>query len=328
MAVIKNNESIKELPYWLALSFCARIGPIRLQKLAIEKHYKLSDWFCGQKPTPALLRWFEQQGIAFHGFDWSAVEQALAWAGLPGNSILTLVDTAYPHRLRHIPAPPPVLYVKGQARLLNHPQIGIVGSRHPSAEGLRNAYGFAKQLSASGIVVTSGLALGIDGASHEGALAGPGPTIAVLGSGLNQIYPKRHCSLANKITSNGALVSELPIYASPQKEFFPRRNRIISGLSVGVLVVEAAKKSGSLITANYAIEQGREVFALPGSIHNPLAKGCHELIRQGAMCVDEAQQMLEALSPLLTDYLGDASIKNSSIKSYGSNICIQEELFT
>jgi DNA processing protein len=231
--------------------------------------------------------------------DWAAVERELEWARQPGRAILTRADTAYPPLLAEIPDPPPVLYVLGDVDALSSLQIAIVGSRNPSPEGRATAERMARFLAAAGLTVASGMAIGIDAAAHLGALAAPGTTVAVAGTGLDRVYPARHRDLAHRIAGQGALVSELPLGSGPLRGNFPRRNRILSGLSLGVVVVEAALKSGSLISARHAMEQGREVFAVPGSIHNPLAKGCHWLIRQGAKLVETAQDIVEELGPLM-----------------------------
>lgn len=225
-------------------------------------------------------------------------EKELAWLSEPENHLVTLVDATYPTLLKTIYDPPLVLYIKGDPSLLNNTQIAVVGSRNPSKMGADTAYNFAEHLAQLGIVITSGMATGIDAASHFGALEANGSTIAVCGTGLDRVYPARHHKLAKKIAAQGALVSEFPLGSMPRPYHFPKRNRIISGLSVGCLVVEAAIQSGSLITAKQALEQGREVFAVPGSIHNPLARGCHYLIRQGAKLVETADDILEEL-PLI-----------------------------
>jgi DNA processing protein len=211
---------------------------------------------------------------------------------------ISLIDAAgmhYPPQLAQAAAAPALLYVKGDAGWLAAPQLAMVGSRNPTLPGRRTAHAFASHLSRAGLVITSGLAFGIDAASHEGALDGGGATIAVLGSGIDAIYPRQHRELAARIAAHGALVSEYPPGSPPAKANFPRRNRIISGLSLGTLVVEAARHSGSLITARLAGEQGREVFAIPGSIDNPLARGCHALIRSGAKLVESADDILSEL---------------------------------
>ncbi|MBB3103027.1 DNA-processing protein DprA [Azomonas macrocytogenes] len=222
--------------------------------------------------------------------------QAQVWLQTPGRHLVMWDDPAYPALLAELPDAPPLLYVEGNPALLERPQLAMVGSRRASRPGLDNAHSFAVSLAGAGFVVTSGLALGIDGAAHQGALDAGGQTVAVLGTGLARLYPQRHASLAQAIIEQGgALVSELPLDSPPQASNFPRRNRIISGLSLGVLVVEASPSSGSLITARQAIEQGREVFAIPGPIHHPGARGCHQLIREGAVLVECVQDMLEAL---------------------------------
>ncbi|MDH5409096.1 MAG: DNA-processing protein DprA, partial [Gammaproteobacteria bacterium] len=227
---------------------------------------------------------------------WEPVDRDLAWMESAANHhIICFDEPAYPALLREIADPPPVLYVQGNADALQQLQLAIVGSRNATASGLETAHAFARHLAAQGIVITSGMALGIDGASHSGALAGGGETIAVMGTGLDHVYPSRHRDLAKRIAEKGALISEFPIGTPPLAGNFPRRNRIISGLSQGVLVIEAAIRSGSLITARQALEQGRDVFAIPGSIHNPLAKGCNSLLREGAKLVETAADILEEL---------------------------------
>ena len=222
--------------------------------------------------------------------------------------ILVPEDPRYPQLLRDLKAAPPILFVAGQPELLNEPQLAMVGSRTPTTYGRENAQAFAQYLAKHGITVTSGLALGIDAVSHQSALDAGGTTIAVIATGLDIIYPAKNRSLAERIVEHGAIVSEFPIGAKPQAQNFPRRNRIISGLSLGSLVVEAALQSGSLVTAQHALEQGREVFAIPGSIHSPLAHGCHRLIRQGAKLVETAADILEELTPQLHTYLGSATM--------------------
>jgi len=213
---------------------------------------------------------------------------------------ITLDHPDYPELLRHIPKPPPLLFVRGELSCLNLPQLAIVGSRNPSTGGSENAERFAHYLAERGFAITSGLALGIDAAAHKGALAAQGKTIAVMGTGIDLVYPSRHRDLAQEIiNTGGALVSEFPLGTRSQAANFPQRNRIISGLSAGTLVVEAAIKSGSLITAAFALQHNREVFAIPGSIHNPLARGCHQLIRQGATLVETAQDIVDQLEGML-----------------------------
>ena len=213
--------------------------------------------------------------------------------------IITINCDEYPVLLKQISNPPPLLYVHGNLSVLNDPQLAIVGSRNPTQSGFSAAYDFAKYLGGTGFCITSGLALGVDGMAHDGALAANGPTIAVIATGIDRVYPAKHRDLAHKIIKQGAIVSEFPVGTHPKSENFPRRNRMISGLSHGTLVIEAALRSGSLITARLAMEQNREVFAMPGSIHNPLARGCHQLIRQGAKLVENAQDILEEMASII-----------------------------
>lgn len=219
----------------------------------------------------------------------------------PNLHCIDIEHSDYPELLRHIPKPPPILFVRGNLGCLSLPQIAIVGSRHPSAGGNENAERFAHYLAERGFAITSGLALGVDAAAHRGALNAGGKTLAVMGTGIDLIYPSRHRQLAQQIIdSGGALISEFPLGTASHAANFPQRNRIISGLSGGTLVVEAAVQSGSLITAAYALQHNREVFAIPGSIHNPLARGCHQLIRQGATLVETAQDILNQLDGMLS----------------------------
>ncbi len=220
------------------------------------------------------------------------------WLSQPDCDLLTFDDADYPPLLREIPGPPPVLFLRGDRRLLGQVQLAIVGSRNPTPLGRQTAEQFAQLLAATGLVITSGLALGIDAGAHRGALAAHGRSIAVTATGLDRVYPPQHRELAHSLATEGLLVSELPLGSPPRREHFPLRNRIISGLSIGTLVVEAAQRSGSLITARLAVEQGREVFAIPGSIHSPLSRGCHQLLRQGAKLVETAEDILEELAPL------------------------------
>jgi len=230
--------------------------------------------------------------------DRKQIDRDLAWLDQPRNRLITCRDPDYPQLLLQILDSPPLLYTHGNVDILSSLQISMVGSRNPTVSGRRTASEFAGCLALAGLTITSGLALGIDAASHSGALDAGKPTIAVMGTGLDRVYPASHRDLAHRIAELGALVSEYPIGTPPRPENFPRRNRIISGLSLGTLVVEAATRSGSLISARCAADQGREVFAIPGSIHNPLSRGCHALIRQGAKLVETAQDILDELGTL------------------------------
>lgn len=228
----------------------------------------------------------------------AAVERALHWASMPDHHIITLADGEFPRLLLEIPDPPLLLYAHGNPALLQRPALAVVGSRNGTAQGLRNAEAFAKAFSAGGLTIVSGLAWGIDAAAHRGGLGGKGSTIAVLGTGIDIVYPKSNTALFAEIAARGLLLSEYPLGTPSIGHNFPRRNRLISGLARGCLVVEAALGSGSLITARMASEQGREVFAIPGSIHSPLSKGCHSLIKQGAKLVDAAEDVLTELGAI------------------------------
>ncbi len=220
------------------------------------------------------------------------------WLEKTENRIIESDSDDFPELLRQIPGPPTLLYIVGNAEALHMPALSIVGSRNPSRGGKENAYEFAKHLGRSGFCIVSGLAQGIDTAAHEGALAAGAMTVAFLGHGIDRVYPSVNRDLAHRISQNGTLVSEYPLGSPPRREHFPQRNRLISGLSLGTLVVEAARRSGSLITARLAGEQGREVFAIPGSIHNPLSRGCHQLIKQGAKLVENADDIVSELGSL------------------------------
>jgi DNA processing protein len=227
------------------------------------------------------------------------VDQAdLKWAEKDQHHLLRPDSPDFPDLLRQLSDPPELLYVVGDLGALHLPALSIVGSRNPTRGGEQNAYEFAKHMGRSGFCIVSGLAQGIDTAAHKGALDGDAKTVAFLGHGIDRIYPSANKSLAASIARQGALVSEFPLGSPPRREHFPQRNRLISGLGLGTLVVEAARRSGSLISARLAAEQGREVFAIPGSIHNPLSRGCHQLIRQGAKLVESAQDIVAELGPL------------------------------
>lgn len=301
-------SSAFDLSYWLALLFAPNIGPVTFQRiLSVCKDPRT---LCETEAREVLaedVRLPARTLAYLRHPDWKRVEQELAWAEKPDCHILHLQHPHYPALLKEIADPPPLLFVRGQLEVMSLPQLAIVGSRNPSAGGRQIAHDTALSLTQTGLVITSGMALGIDAASHEGALQ-EGMTVAVTGTGLDRIYPARHRDLAHRIVERGAIVSEFPLGTPPVAGNFPRRNRIISGLSLGTLVVEAAVKSGSLITARIAADQGREVFAMPGSIHNPLSRGCHTLIRQGAKLVENVADILEELGPLAS--VAMASISN------------------
>lgn len=289
------DESLRA---WMALSFVPRLGMKNLSRLlshdAPEKllSYSNTQWQAiGLKGDQ--VRYLQSQAI-------QEAERCLEWQQASElRTILTPQYSLYPPLLKEIASAPPVLFVEGEVQCLSLPQIAIVGSRNATIDGQRAAHQFARELVEHGVVVTSGLALGIDGYAHDGALSGQGKTVAVLGSGFNHLYPARHRQLAERIKHSGALVSEFRPDTKPRAEHFPRRNRIVSGLSLGVLVVEAALKSGSLITARYATEQDREVFVLPGTIYQSNYAGSNDLIRQGACLVQNVPQIIEELGAML-----------------------------
>ncbi len=284
---------------WLTLLLAPDIGPLSGAQLLARFGTPAALLQAGRASWAAAgLGDTTQQALAKP--DEARLDAALAWlAAAPDRHLVTLDDPRYPPRLRQTEDAPLALFVLGDPELLALPQLAIVGSRNPTPAGLDHAQAFAASLAQAGLVITSGLALGIDGAAHRGALGAGGLTLAVCGTGLDRVYPARHRELAHAIARQGALVSEFPPGVPPLAGNFPRRNRLISGLSLGVLVVEAALQSGSLITARLAGAQGREVFAIPGSIHSPLARGCHRLLREGAKLVESAQDVLEEIAPLL-----------------------------
>jgi DNA processing protein len=282
------------LAAWLRLTLAPGIGGEAQRKLLSV--YGLPDRiFASSAATLARTISLKQAELLLSHDARDEIDAALAWASAPGNAILTLADEVYPRQLLDTPDPPSVLYLKGRADLLGAPALAIVGSRNATPQGESNAEAFAAALSDAGLTIVSGLALGIDAAAHRGGLRGKGSTVAVIGTGIDRVYPARNQALARAIAEGGAIVSEFALGTPALKENFPRRNRIISGLARGCLVVEAAERSGSLITARMAGEQGRDVFAIPGSIHSPLSKGCHKLIKQGAKLVDDARDILEEL---------------------------------
>ncbi len=265
------------------------------------------------------------------GADEAQLTTTLHWLADTNNSIVTLADSDYPQALLNISDPPVLLYIKGNKFLLNQPTISIVGSRHATPQGIHNAESFSEALSSSGLSIISGLAHGIDAAAHRGGLKGVGSSIAVVGTGLDKVYPAANRDLAHELARQGLIISEFPIGTPPLAANFPRRNRLISGMGLGCLVVEASLKSGSLITARLAMEQGRDVFAIPGSIHSPQSKGCHALIKQGAKLVEAARDILEELGSVnisasivptesaaeseLFQYMGDDAVDLDKLQS-------------
>ena len=292
-----STETANTLTDWLTLCHAPGAGTITIQRLL--DNFSTPAAVLRASNGELLQLGLKQATIdALRKPEDRLIARDLEWCEAANNHIITRHDPNYPVLLTQLPDPPPLLYIHGDVNLLSEPQLAMVGSRNPSRSGQQTAIDFARHLASAGLVITSGLALGIDAAAHQGALDANAPTIAVMGTGLDRVYPARHRDLARRIAEQGSLVSEFPIGTAPHPGNFPQRNRIISGLSLGTLVVEAAIRSGSLISARYALEQGREVFAIPGSIHNPLARGCHHLIRQGAKLVETAEDVIDELGSL------------------------------
>lgn len=306
-SVVQTNaeELGLELHSQLMLQALPGVGPVLQQKLVQHLGSAQAVWCPGHRalvktllPKKAQLLWqktSERQALA------DRVSAQLEWLQQHHIIVIYRGHPDYPPLLNATDGAPPLLYIKGNSECLHMPQVALVGSRNMTPGGKQNALAFAEYLAAAGFTITSGLALGVDGAAHQGALQAQGKTIAVMGTGIDRLYPRQHQNLAEQIVAGGgALVTELPLGAKPEASHFPRRNRIISGLSAGVLVVEAALKSGSLITAKQALDQGRSVFAIPGSIHNPMSRGCHQLIKQGAVLVETAADIVAELHSLLS----------------------------
>ena len=291
---------IEEASLWIALSLIPGLGSQSLCKL-LRAFGDPGAIFA--TPTKQLKEIVSREiaNVIAEGPKADQLQPGLTWLAHDNNHLITLSDPHYPQALLEIPDPPPILYAKGDLRLLSMPAIAMVGSRNATAQGEKNAEDFAQTLCHAGLCVISGMALGIDGAAHRGALKANGATIAVVGTGLDIVYPAKHRDLAHQIVARGLILSEFAIGTPSRAQNFPRRNRIISGLSLGTLVVEANVQSGSLITAKLAAEQGREVFAIPGSIHSPVSKGCHQLIKQGAKLVDNIQDIVDELGIFTTN---------------------------
>lgn len=306
------------LDAWLTLYYTPKVGAIRFKQLidyfgSAENAITADNLKWQAAGMPASVLQSRHQDVS------DKVRNALEWATLTNHAILHFESDLYPPLLKEIYDPPMTLFVKGNLQLLSLPQIAIVGARKPTQEGFYNANLFASELAGAGLIVTSGLALGIDYTAHNAAVNLEKPTIAVLGTGLNQIYPKSHTHLSTQILdTGGTLISEYPLHMPAKPQNFPRRNRIIAGLSLGTLVVEAAPKSGSLITARISMEENREVFAIPGSIHDPQSRGCHELIRNGATLVESTMDIRSSLSGWMD---------NSDLLTNHQNISTQKDLF-
>lgn len=284
-----------DLVYWLLL--------LKTPKLGIRTFYKVLKYFESPEQVFTASTTIRRESGLFkkpmleylNAPDKSSVSADLDWQKQDNCHIITLIDKNYPPQLKATADPPPILFVRGDPACLSKPQIAIVGSRNPTTAGSKNAHNFAAELAAAGLIITSGMASGVDADAHLGALEAGGKTIAVCGTGLDRVYPSQHKVLAHQISTKGCLVSEFLLGTAPIAKNFPRRNRVISALSLGTLVVEASIRSGTMVTAKFAAEQGREVFAIPSAISNPLAKGCHQLIKQGAKLVEDTADITTEL---------------------------------
>jgi DNA processing protein len=309
-------KMISDIESWVALSMIDGLGDESIRKLlgVFDSPAKILS------ASPMELERVVKRkaaGSLARGANSEKVAAALKWLDDPANSIITLADVDYPPLLRNIADPPPLLYLKGRRELLNLPMLAIVGSRNATPQGLASAEAFAEAASNAGLCVVSGMALGVDAAAHRGGLRGRASSIGVVGTGLDIVYPGRNRNLAHLLAERGVLISEFPLGTPAIGSNFPRRNRIISGMSRGCLVVEAALESGSLITARQALEEGRDVFAVPGSIHSPLSKGCHALIKQGAMLV-------EAIEDILEEFGYESSVPSASVSDAAGSPVVRE----
>ena len=286
------------LKAWLALSLVRGLGGEAARRLLKEFGSPEAVFAASSLSLQAFIKPDVRNAISL-GIQDSVIQTTLDWLTDDNNHIVTLADSEYPQTLLTISDPPLLLYVKGRIDLLNQAAFSIVGSRHATPQGVNNAAAFAQALSSAGLCIISGMAHGIDAAAHQGGLKAEASSIAVVGTGLDKVYPAANRELAHELARLGAIVSEFPLGTPPIATNFPRRNRIISGMGLGCLVVEASLQSGSLITARLAMEQGRDVFAIPGSIHSPQSKGCHALIKQGAKLVESAQDIIEELGGVL-----------------------------
>ena len=281
---------------WLLLSRTPGLGNVKINNLI--QHFESIENIFSETSFPSHLKIPNAAVSAIRAPDYNKVANDLRWLKKHGNHMLAIDDDLYPPLLKQINSPPPILFITGNPDVLLQPQLAVVGSRNATPVGLKNTQSFCDSLARSHITITSGMALGVDGQAHRAALDAGGNTIAVMGTGLDIVYPAKHKSLAHGIAQNGALVSEFPVGTKAHAHNFPQRNRIICGLSLGTLVIEAGVQSGTLITARQTMEINRPVMAIPGSIHSPTAKGCHLLIKQGAKLVESAEEIIEELIPL------------------------------
>lgn len=315
-----------DLEAWLSLNLIDGLGGESIRKLLVAFGDPRAILSAHANVLERVVKKPIAQRIA-QGADRHKINSVLKWLEDPVNAVITLADSDYPAQLLNIDDPPPLLYFKGQRELLRQPALAVVGSRNATPQGLSNAEAFSEAASNAGLCIISGMALGIDTAAHQGGLRGSAASIAVVGTGLDIVYPAKNHPLAHKLAKEGALISEFPLGTPAIGRNFPRRNRIISGMSHGCLVVEAALQSGSLITARQALEQGREVMAIPGSIHSPLSKGCHALIKQGAKLVENTQDILDELNYLpLTRHENIAATKEFSTEKSTENAVLLKHL--
>lgn len=330
-----HDTTTSEISHWITLSALYGVGIARIKKLFAQ--FGTIESICHASKNALKANGLNEQQInQLKAPDKNTIKTTLSWLEKDNRYFIPFTDARYPALLLETPHPPAVLYIIGDIDVLSCPQIAMVGSRKPTYTGLELANEFSQQLSRAGFCITSGLALGIDTASHQGALNANGKTIAVLGSGLLRLYPKKNGALATQIATNGCVISELPLITTPMAENFPRRNRIISGLSLGTVVVEAALRSGSLITAHFAAEQGREVFAIPSSIRNPLSMGCLSLIQEGAKCVTGIDDILNEIKGILPHYYfnnsqhNNPSIQNQTLDCTERQVlaCIEYDITT
>ena len=295
------------LAFLLACNHIPNFGPRSLAR-CLKIWPNLVDLFQASTAQLTAIGFSESVITAITQFDFKLIEADLAWMKVPNQHIITLGSPEYPVLLAEIPDPPLILYAKGQLDCLNQPILGIVGTRNPSVSGAETAWRLAYELAQAGLTIVSGLALGIDTQAHQGCLVAQGKTVAVMGTGMNVVYPRQNRKLAEQIAESGLILTEFPLDSPPIAQHFPQRNRIISGLSKAILVVEAAVRSGSLITARYAMEQNRDVLAIPGSIYHAQAKGCHRLLQQGACLVTNTQDVLAEMNLSETHRIKNISI--------------------
>lgn len=314
----------QDIESWLRLGLTEGVGGSALRRLLIAFGDPAEVLAANQHALEGVVKKTIAANIFQRKVNEDKFSRTIEWLKDPLNSLVTLADSDYPKLLLNIPDPPPILYFKGQRRFLMQPALAIVGSRNATPQGMANADAFAEAASNAGFCVISGLAQGIDAAAHQGGLRGTSSSMAIVGTGLDLVYPSRNRELAHKLAAEGALISEFPLGMPAMSKNFPRRNRIISGMCHACLVVEATLYSGSLITARLALEQGRDVMAIPGSIHSPLSKGCHALIKQGAKLVENIQDILDELNHQPDQPVEAASIERNEVSDHADSDCIDD----